>query len=236
MTALPPLATISRYSDVRKTDAASIAQVVDGLVTRICIGLPNACASLNEDAAAKLFEHFLAVNSAIQLLQNELQLQQWHRVLQKLAQQSNLQGLLAGRCCRLLLDAGILSSEGVAQQLSFALSAANDPPQAAAWIEGLLRGSGLLLLHDDPLWQVLDSWLTSLPSDLFTEILPLLRRTFSTFTPAERRQMGEKVRQGSSGVSTLAASGLAEVTDEIARRADQVLPILAQLLGLEVVS
>ena len=54
MEALPPLVNVLRYRDVRQTDSAAVAHVVDGLVTRICIGLPGACASLDDDAAKQM--------------------------------------------------------------------------------------------------------------------------------------------------------------------------------------
>ena len=56
MQALPPLASVLRYGNVRQTDTAMIAQVVDGLAARVCIGLPGACAALNDDAAAEMFD------------------------------------------------------------------------------------------------------------------------------------------------------------------------------------
>ncbi|MGP1387523.1 MAG: DUF5682 family protein [Thainema sp.] len=226
MAALPPLAQISRYSDVRQTDTAAIAHIIDGLVARICIGLPAACFSLDDDAANQMFNHVMAVNSAVQLLQNSQYQADWFQVLRLLSNRQSLHGILAGRCCRLLLDAGEISSETAAQQLHFALSQATEPAQAAAWIEGLLRGSGLLLLHDETLWSVLDNWLISLPNDGFTLTLPLLRRTFSTFSQPERRQMAERVKQGTVAVSV--GSSATSMSNE----GDIVLPIVAQLLGV----
>jgi voltage-gated potassium channel Kch len=46
-----------------------------------------------------------------------------------------------------LLEAGVFDAEEAARRLGLALSTAVDPAQAAAWVEGLLKGSGLLLLH-----------------------------------------------------------------------------------------
>ncbi|MGB3638978.1 MAG: DUF5682 family protein, partial [Rivularia sp. (in: cyanobacteria)] len=40
MNALPPLANVMRYGNVRQTDTEMISHVVDGLVARICISLP----------------------------------------------------------------------------------------------------------------------------------------------------------------------------------------------------
>ena len=112
--------------------------------------------------------------------------------------------------------------------MNFACSTTNPPLDTAYWLEGFLQGSGLLLLHNDSLWHILDTWLTDLPAETFTQLLPLLRRTFATFPAPERRQMGERVRRGDTAMS--ATFGGDEVDTE---RARQVLPIVAQLLGIE---
>jgi hypothetical protein len=74
------------------------------------------------------------------LLQNDAYTSVWHGVLKQLSDQQGLHGLIAGRCCRLLLDQGQLTASDAAQHMSLALSTANEPTQAAAWIEGFLRG------------------------------------------------------------------------------------------------
>ncbi|MBI1764727.1 MAG: hypothetical protein HYR56_25175 [Acidobacteria bacterium] len=233
MDALPPLANVQRYSDVRQTDAALLSTVTDGLVARICIGLPGACASLNDEAAQAMFARFDKVNAAIQLLQQEAHTAQWQQTLLRLAEQHGLHGqaaMLAGRACRLLLDAQALDAGEAARRLSLALSSANEPTQAGAWVEGFLHGSGLLLLHDEVLWQVLDAWLTALPEEQFIALLPLLRRTFANFTAPERRQMGERVARGPSG----AAMSLGGAADFDEMTAAAVLPLAARLLGLQI--
>ncbi len=232
MQAVPPLANLLRYGNVRQIDTSIVAHVVDGLITRICVGLPVACASLNDEAANAMYELAIAVNRAIVLLQNSEYAEAWHGVLSQLANQSGLHGLLAGCCCRLLLDAGVFTANDVETRMGLFLSLANEPSQAAAWIEGLLKGSGLVLLHDDRLWQVLDHWVTQLPKDNFDVVLPLLRRTFATFPAPERRQMGERVKrnQSAQGSQNNQQSHLSNLNRE---RAEAILPAIAQLLGIK---
>jgi hypothetical protein len=229
MNALPPLVNVMRYGNVRKTDTATIAHVVDGLVARICIGLPGACASLDDDAAVAMYDNVIKVNNAIALLQNQEYITSWRQVLAQIADNSHVHGLISGRCCRLLLDALVLDVTEIARRMGLALSTATEPSQAAAWVEGFLKGSGLLLLHDDRLWQVLDNWVCTLSDDSFVTLLPLLRRTFSTFSEPERRQMGEKVKNDVNGnVSNVADDG----SDIDEANAVLVLPILKQFLGV----
>jgi hypothetical protein len=229
MEALPPLANILRYGNVRNTDADMVASAVDGLVARICIGLPGACGSLNDEAAEEVFSRILETHSAIGLLQNRDHSTGWKNVLRHLADSPNLHGLIAGRACRLLHEAQEIDAAEAARRLSLALSTANAPAQAAAWTDGFLRQSGLLLLHDEALWQVLDEWVTALSPDHFTTVLPVLRRIFATFQAAERRQMGARA---AGGQRRAAATTLRpESFDE--QRANLALPLLAHLLGLE---
>ncbi|MDJ0798985.1 MAG: DUF5682 family protein [Calothrix sp. MO_167.B12] len=229
MAALPPLANVTRYGNVRQTDTAMVSHVVDGLVTRICIGLPSACASLDDDAAGAMYENIMMVNGAIALLSNQEHLLLWQQALAKISDRQTIHNLIVGRCCRLLLDAGVFDIEETARRMGFALSTASEPPQAAAWIEGFLKGSGLLLLHDQILWQVLDDWVTGLSPDSFIALLPLLRRTFTTFSSAERRQMGEKVKQGNSSNVKSKTMDTSEFDED---NAVVVLPTIAQLLGI----
>lgn len=231
MEALPPLANMLRYGNVRQTDTSMVGQVVDGLVVRIWIGLPAACAALNDEAAQAMFERLGHAQRTLVMLQNEAYLTGWRAVLLHLTDQAGLHGLLAGYCCRLLFDQAMLPTEEIARRMGLALAPANEPGQAAAWLEGFLHGSGLLLLHNEALWQILDAWVVSLQADTFVQLLPLLRRTFAAFPAPERRQMGQRVKQGSGiGGQGLGVGSQVEV-DRV--QANKILPLAAQLLGLK---
>jgi len=207
-----------------------VLEIVEGLVARICVGLAGACSALNDDAAQQMYEGLVAVNEAVGLLQKESMLAEWRDALRQLADQVGLHGLLAGRACRLLHDAAAWPADETGRRMSLALSRAAEPSQAAAWIEGFLAGSGLLLVHDRSLWQPLDEWVRTLSGEHFTEVLPLLRRTFSTFAAPERRQIGERVRGGDGSAET---AGPAAPGDFDFERADAVLPLITRILGLE---
>ena len=228
MMGLPPLARVLRYSDVRRTDLGLVGDVVDGFVVRICVGLPVACSSLDDDAATAVRMRIEAVHGAISLLERAEHTAAWHEALRRLADSEQAHGVVSGRSARLLLDAGALTPDDAARYLSRTLSVAEDPPRAAAWVEGFLAGSGQLLLHDDTLWRLVDGWLSSLREETFVALLPLLRRAFSTFTAPERRQLGQRARQpGGSG--RLASSGDLEFDQA---RAEAGLRTVLMLLGI----
>jgi hypothetical protein len=168
----------------------------------------------------------LHTHQALLLLQNEAHLADWQDVLYRLADNPQMHGLISGRGCRILLDRNVFSPEEAATRLGLALSTALEPVRAANWIEGFLKDSGALLVHDPALFALLDQWLASLPGRVFVELLPLLRRTFAGFTQPERRMIGERARRGAAGET---GGRVASSFDP--QRAAAVLPRLAQLLG-----
>ncbi|WP_406244545.1 DUF5682 family protein [Streptomyces anulatus] len=202
--ALPALARSLRYGDVRSTDTAALAEVAAGLAERICVGLPPACTGLDADGAEALRRQVEAVHGAIGLLlagtaPAEGLRERWDAVLHKLAARGTVAGIIRGRATRLLLDEGRLAEDEAARLMGLALSPGTLPADAAAWIEGFVGGAsggGMLLVHDERLLGLVDAWLTGVPAEMFTDVLPLLRRTFSAYEPGVRRTLGELVRRG----------------------------------------
>jgi hypothetical protein len=227
MEALPALARVLRYGNVRGTDATAVASVVDGLVARICVGLPTAAATLDDEAAEAFGRLLDGVHGAIALLDDADDRAAWRAALGRLVDQDGVHGLVAGRTCRLLLDESVLESAEATLRLRLALSPGADPAAGAAWVEGFLRGSGTILLHDDDLFAALDGWVAEMPPEPFESVLPLLRRTVATFSPPERRAIGERIRAGRRERDRAGADDIDE------ERADLVMPILARILGRE---
>ncbi|WP_431982628.1 DUF5682 family protein [Streptomyces qinglanensis] len=163
-------------------------------------------------------------------------LDRWRTVLRTLAGRDRVPGLLRGRCARLLLDDGQLADAEAERLVGLALSPGTPPAEAAAWIEGFLAGGGMLLVHDERLLALVDRWLTGVPADAFTDVLPLLRRTFAEYEAGVRRTLGELVRRGLAGEGSRRGSGESAGLPGFgagleARRADAVLETVRLLLG-----
>ncbi|MFF3862039.1 DUF5682 family protein [Streptomyces sp. NPDC002209] len=233
--ALPALARSLRYGDVRGTDASALRTVAGGLAERICVALPPACAAgLDADAAAELRGHVDAVHGAIGLLEEDGLRERWSAVLRALAGRDTVAGVIRGRAARLLLDDGRLPAQETARLMGLALSPAASPADAAGWIDGFAgggSGGGTLLVHDARLLGLIDAWLTGVPERAFTDVLPLLRRTFGAYEAGVKRSLGELVRRGPSAqpAPTRAPEGFAPTLDPA--RADAVLPVLGLLLA-----
>jgi hypothetical protein len=199
--ALPALVRAVRYGDVRGTDSAALGEVAAGLALRICVGLPPACVGLDADGAAELRAHIDAVHRAVALLPDPELRERWAAALRSLADRDDaIPGLLRGAAARLLMDDGQLDAAQAARLMGLALSAGTGPAEAAGWAEGFLAGGGMLLVHDERLLALVDGWLGGVSAEAFTDVLPLLRRTFAEFEPGVRRTVGELVRRGPSAV------------------------------------
>ncbi|MGA4993291.1 DUF5682 family protein [Nonomuraea bangladeshensis] len=217
MAALPAMVRAHRYGDVRGTPAEGLAVIVRSMLDRIRIGLPVAVTGLDDDAAADLLKHIDAVHAAVALLTEHVdqadqteqaehaghaepverpeggrERERWLATLRGLSDRQDLHGLIEGRLTRILLDCGELDDAG--DRMSRAMSRGQAPARAASWVEGFLSGGGLLLVHDPRLLSLVDGWLTGLSGDQFTDVLPLLRRTFGAFAAPERRSIGERLR------------------------------------------
>lgn len=233
LAALPPLADVVRYGSLRQTadHLPLLRRVFDRLLTRACLGLPGAATAIDEGAAADLTERLSAAATAVRLFQAEEATGRWQQALGRLADRDGIHPNVAGRATRLLLDEAALRPDGALARLERALTPGGSVEvarYAADWLDGFLRDSGLLLLHDRALWGAIDGWLTALDPERFQAILPLLRRTFAAYPEGVRQQLQDRLREAGGRGATAAI----QMPTFDPRRAAGVLPALGRILGL----
>ena len=208
------------------------------LFARILIGLPGACASLDDEAAAAMVTSIDHVHDTINTLNSDDMRAEWRPTLRRLAETETVHGLVRGHCCRLLVEQRALDESDLQRLARLSLSPVVPTAQAAAWIEGVVRGGGQVLLHQDGLWRALDAWLAGLNADVFVALLPLLRRAFADFSPHDLRDDGQEGGPSAAAGPDDRCSHHGEEENLAAavnhQRADQVLPVLARILGVRV--
>lgn len=227
MAAFPSLVRARRYGTVRNTEVGQLDQVTGVLLDRICAGLPAAVGGLGDEAAADLVAAINQVHAAVALTapENDGTAEAWFATLTRVLARADLNGLLAGRITRLLADAEVIDAPEASRRFGLALSHGATAAQKAAWVEGFLAGSPLLLIHDRSLIGVLDRWVGQLADEEFVEVVPALRRTFGSYERTDRELIfaGATGRGGqASGADTepnfeLAAGVLATVGHLIAQ-------------------
>jgi hypothetical protein len=223
MAGVPHLVDTLRYGDVRQTDSRLIAPVLESMVLRICVGLYGAALGLDDDAAQNLYQRLTTLHSSLQVSQQPMLLDRWYEALAGLMHHDAPHPLLSGTAARLLFRAERASAVEAAQLMRRAFSAGNDPHYATYWLEGFLTGMEHVLLQDSTLFNLVDAWVVGLSGEQFEAVLPLLRRTFATYSAATRRSLSERVKRGAHTVEE-------EVIDE--ERGARVLPVMRQILGL----
>lgn len=225
MEVIPNLVNVSRYGNVRKTDAELVSDIVNSMITRICISLPSASTGIDDEAAQHLLELFFNMNDSVNVLQQNDITEQWQQTLLIIANSKNSAPVIAGYANRLLADYKLLIGDDLVKAFYYAMSSASAPAIAAAWLEGFLKGSGTLLLLDIDIWSIINNWVKQLDEETFKLVLPLLRRTFSNFSTSERRKLGEKVKTGGTAIIIKTETGFDE------ERAKNGIPVVMQLLG-----
>ena len=221
MSALPPLAKLLRYGSVRQAPTEQIRPVLERLFERVVVGLPGACVQVDAALAGALVEHLDDCHGALALMGRAEMQADWAELLLGLQDAEEVHPLIRGRAARKRLEGEALTSSGLSTLAKQALNQVVEPLDAAWWLEGLLRGSGLVLVHQKALWEVLDAWLSTLNEDTFIALLPMLRRSFSSFDAVTRRRMRTQLTQGPK---------VQRVQRLNTERADQLLPVLQHIL------
>ena len=220
MQAVPHFVQIIRYGNTRKTDVGAVERLLNSIFPRIFVGLPNSCNQIDDQVAAERFSQLIQIQQAIAVLDQIDFRNAWYRTLFQLLQMDSVHPLISGLVTRLLLDKGLLEMQAASDRLRLALSAGREDAYKAAWLEGFLSGSGLLLLHNPELWSILDQWIDGLDMDRFYQVLPLLRRTFATFTDGEKKRLLANARQDGETVSNavgMKASGESMIDQGLAK-------------------
>lgn len=225
--AIIPLAQISRYGNVRKTDLETIEFILSAIFYRMIVGLPLSTTGIDEEQAQMLTGKINEIQTAILLLNNEEYKSAWLETIYRIAEHAHAAAMVKGYAYKILYDTNYIETESVAIAFSKALSVNQDPNEAVNWLEGFLKDAGHLLILDDAIWSIVYEWIANLEANAFQELLPLLRRTFATFKSVEKIKLAEKVKHGKS-----VAAKTKTAVDIDLLRAEKVIPIIEKLLHL----
>lgn len=190
------LIAIYRYGTNYETDEKAIANLIKEIIPRICSGMPLFASQLNDDMARSLFLQMRELQGAIHSFKSVDLIEQWQGLLHRLIGMNQVHPTIRGWCTRGLLDQKRIISSEARQRMNQALSVMLPPKVQVEWLEGFLQGSGLLLIHQPLLWQLINAWVEKLDKETFEEVLPVLRRAFSNFPERERELILNQIKKG----------------------------------------
>lgn len=236
--AIPPLAEVLRYGTARQIPTEALRLLVSSLTEAVCAGLVYACRSLEAEPAREMRSRLSALNTAMTLIDDDGLTEGWRRALGQVADDTNAHPLLIGLAVRALYDQSILDANAAALHLSRALSPSAPPLAAGDWLDGFIGSSGQILLHDHALRTIIDRWLVTLRDEEFTNLLPMLRRAFSSTDRSERRRLLDEIGKlrtmapSAPGTPEPAGSAVAGVDAKgVAPGFAAALPLLLTILG-----
>ena len=204
--AVPPLVSILRYGTARKIPEDAPAALTRALAVVVIAGAVPASRNLDAEAAERLRAAFAGFDAALDLFSDGQLTEEWCRALHALAADAMATPLIGGLAARRLYERSAATVDATAAALSRALSPANPPGAAAAFLEGFFGESAGVILHDQAFFAIIDEWLALPEEEHFLEVLPLLRRAFSSFGAVERRRLLEQVGRGAAPTRALAAA------------------------------
>lgn len=190
---IPPLVDVLRYGTARQMPAEALRLLVSSLTEAVCAGLVYACRSLEAEPAREMRTRLAALDAAMTLIDDAGLTDGWRRALGQVAGDARAHPLLAGLAVRALYDQSIMDADTAALHLSRALSPSTPPLAAGDWLDGFVGNSGQILLYDQALRAIIDRWLVALGEEAFTNLLPMLRRAFSSFDRSERRRLLDEI-------------------------------------------
>lgn len=227
MAAVVPLVRVLRYGAARKLPEDELRALIHALSVEVNAGVRLASHGLDEEAAAARVQAMRGYDEALHLFGDASLSETWRLELARMVADGQVAAEVAGVSLRRLHDSRALDQAAVSS--AFSLHTCGESPQrAGAFLESFLSGSAEVLLQDIPLLRLIDAWLCSLREQDFTDSLPLLRRSFSSFDSVARRRLLEKIAQDSPAEAVAAAAPRPVGSDAFER----ALPLLMQILGM----
>lgn len=182
---------------------------------------------LDEDTTAARISAMENYDEALRLFGDNALISSWREELGKIVDDDQVTPPIAGLGLRRLHDVRAWEIERVAAEFA-RHTGSRQPKESGAFLEGFLRGGSEVLLQDEPLLQLLDAWLCELGETDFTDSLPLLRRSMSSFDTVARRRLLEKVQRGRQQSTSATSLSAADSNPAFAA----ALPLLYKILGL----
>src|SRR5437660_591544 len=227
MKAVSPLVRVLRYGTARRIPEDALRSLILSISVEINAGVRMGSRGLDEETTAARILAMEAYDEALRLLGDDALTSSWREELGKIVDDDQVTSSIASLSLRRLHDVRAWELERVAAEFA-RHTGSRQPRESGAFLEGFLRGGAEIRLQDEPLLQLLDTWLCELSETDFTDSLPLLRRSMSNFDTVARRRVLEKVHRGRQQ----GTSATSHLVPESNPAFEAALPLLYRILGL----
>ena len=227
MKAISPLVRVLRYGTARRLPENALRSLILSISVEINAGVRVRSRGLDEQTGAARLTAMEAYDGALCLFGDDALTSSWRNELGRIVDDDQVTPSIAGLSLRRLHDVSAWEQEKVAAEFA-RHTGSRQPKESGSFLEGFLRGGAEVLLQDEPLLRLLDEWLCELGEGDFTDSLPLLRRSMSSFDTVARRRVLEKVQHGRQQSTSMASS----LGSESNTAFEAAVPLLYKILGL----
>ena len=206
-----------------------IGTLAEKTFTRAVLRVESAC--IGDDEAVKPAQSAIRILHEIAVAQRRFDTSLWFQTARELVDSTRIHGACAGMLAGLLYMGEKLGEQEIADLVTLRVSSIIDPGAGAAFLEGFLAVNALVLVKNRAIVGALDSFLQTIPSDRFRDVLPVLRRAFSGLGQTERRYLTENllavrpIGEGREAQQVLASQDvekLKAMSDDIAKAMDDL--------------
>jgi hypothetical protein len=227
MNAVSPLVHVLRYGTARRLPEDALRSLILSISVETNAGVRIGSRGLDEATATTRIVAMEAYDEALRLFVDDALTASWRNELARIVTDDQVTPSIAGLSLRRLHDARAWEPGRVAAEFAYH-TGSRQPKESGAFLEGFLRGGSEVLLQDKPLLQLLDAWLCDLSEADFTESLPLLRRSMSSFDTVARHRLLERVQRGRQQTTGASSHDGTEANPAF----EAALPLLYKILGM----
>ena len=227
MKTVAPLVTILRYGTARKLPEEALRGLIGALAVEVNAGVRVGSHQLDDEAARARLAAMRGYDEALGLFGDDALSETWRRQLALMVDDDQVTASVAGLCLRRLHDLRVWEEATVAAAFSRHMGG-RPPLMAGGFLESFLSGAAEIVLQDRPLLYLVDAWLCGLAEDDFMEVLPLLRRSFTSFDGHARKRLLAEIGKGARETASFDAGEHGDHNPAFGR----ALPLLLRILGL----
>ncbi|WP_316568257.1 DUF5682 family protein [Neobacillus sp. YIM B06451] len=188
--AVGQIAYVLQFGDVRGLDTDMLKPLVARLFLRGALLLPGS-SGCNNEAAKLVLKGIQEMDETAGQLYEEIDEPLWLQTLKEISERDDLNPILSGYCCALLLEKNEIGPEKLEEEVSRRLSPGIPADLGGGWFEGLCLGNKYALLSRAFLWEKVDHYIATLSDEEFLRALVFLRRAFSTYNAGDRSKVAE---------------------------------------------
>ena len=189
--AIGDLSMTVRFGNIRRMDLSGIEPLMEKLFLKFCLNVQKECIC-DEAAAKEIMPALGTVWDAVQI-HDFLDKDRLLRTYLELAEDDMVNPLLAGFACGALAERGDIDAEKLYALMERHLAKGMPASDGAYWFEGLAEKNHRALIARLGIWEHLAAYIRSLDEEEFKSATICLRRTFSTFSPAEKLDIAENI-------------------------------------------